>query len=108
MKKSALLAVSLWAVGLGSAAALAVAVRRPHVAAAVPVVVPIDRVPSLVDPPPPPPRLAVETRIEVAPLVVTRAEPRRRALPREFSEMRCGPWEALLQGPRTAEVRRCD
>jgi hypothetical protein len=108
MNKSALLAVSLWAVGLGSAAALAVAVRRPHVAVAVPAVIPIDRAPSLVDPPPPPPRLAVETRIEVAPIVVSGTEPRRRTLPRDSSEMRCGPWEGLLQGPQTAEVRRCD
>jgi hypothetical protein len=105
MNKSAFLAVSIWATGLGSASALVVAVRRPHVVA-VPITGLIDPPRMLADPPPPP--LAVESTIEVSPVVVTIAAPRRRALPRDLAQMRCGPWQGMVQGPETAEVRRCD
>jgi hypothetical protein len=106
MNKSAFLAVVIWTTGLGSASALVVAVRRPAVAVA--------PVTGLVDPPrtlaeaPPPPPLAVESTIEVAPVVVTVAESRHRTVPRELAQMRCGPWQGMVQGPETAEVRRCD
>ncbi len=113
-KTMSFLTIGVWAAMAGSVGAIGYVLHRPLVVAppafcGPPVEFPVAMARAEPSPTPAPRIIELEAII----IRATAPKPRLRALPapppiRELSEVSCGSWQALQQGPQTQEVRNCD